>query len=281
MLEYCARKIMFDKFPDCIKAINVTFQHGYQHGTSKPKQQVWYSGKHGAPGFKTEIAVGPDGQARYVLDLYPGSYHDFKIFKDAIDKHLERLVKDKGDQKEQDNMLVDALKEQYQWGALLDKGYIGAQKYGRFIVPSKRKPKKTLSPAESRRNAKIKHNRVIVENYFGRMKKLWGYMDLQFRLDPKKYNAFFKFCVGLTNYHVSLMPLCWDNGSVKHNYHWRIQDQMKQANTKQKAQQEMSQATRKAQLDANTQSIGKDGELLDLGNSNQWSHTNENQAGEE
>ena len=152
------------------------------------------------------------------MESYPGSYHDFKIFKDAIDKHLEQLVKDNRDQKEQGNMSVDALEEKYQWGALLDKGYIGAQKFGQFIVPSKPKPKKTLSPADIWRNAKIKHDRVIVENYFGQMKKLWGYMDLQFRLDPKKYNAFFKFCVNLTNYHVSLMPLCCNDGAVKRNY---------------------------------------------------------------
>ena len=137
--------------------------------------------------------------------------------------------------------------------------------------------KKMLSPAESQCNAKIEHDRVIVKNYFGCMKKLWGYMDLQFRLDPKKYNAFFKFCVGLTNYHVSLMPLCCNDGLVERNYHCWIQDQMKQADTKRKAQQEMSQATRKAQLDANAQSIDKDGELLDLGNSNQWSHTDADQ----
>ena len=104
MLEYCGRKIMFDKFPDCIKAINIAFQHGYQNGTNKSEQCIWYSRKHGAPGFKTEVAVGPDSQARYPLKSYPGSYHDFKIFKDAIDKHLEQLVKDNRDQKEQDNM---------------------------------------------------------------------------------------------------------------------------------------------------------------------------------
>ena len=79
MLEYCARKIMFDRFPDCIEAIDVTFQHGYQHGTSKPKQRVWYSGKHGAPGFKMEVAVGADGRARYVSDSYQDQY--VKAFK--------------------------------------------------------------------------------------------------------------------------------------------------------------------------------------------------------
>ena len=56
---------------------------------------------------------------------------------------------------------------------------------------------------------------------------------------------------------------------------------MKQADTKCKAQQEMSQATRKGQLDANAQSIDKDGELLDLGNSDQWSHTDGNKPNEE
>ena len=87
--------------------------------------------------------------------------------------------------KRKDTMSVDTLEEQYQWGALLDKGYIGAQKFGQFIVPSKRKPKKTLGPADIRRNAKIEHDRVIIDNYFGRMKKLWGYMDLHFQLDQK------------------------------------------------------------------------------------------------
>ena len=48
---------------------------------------------------------------------------------------------------------------------------------------------------------------------------------------------------------------------------------MKQANTKCKVQQEMSCAMRKAQLNANAQSINKDGEVLDMGNSNQWLHS--------
>ena len=94
MLEYRARKVMFAKFLDCIKAIDVTFQHGYQHGSNKPKQRIWYSGKHGTPGFKMEVAVGPDRRACYALKSYPGLYHDFTIFKDAIDENLKQLVKE-------------------------------------------------------------------------------------------------------------------------------------------------------------------------------------------
>ena len=94
-------------------------------------------------------------------------------------------------------MLSDTLKKQYQWGALLDKGYIGAQKFGQFIVTTRRKPKKVLSPAEIRCNAKIEHNRVIVEIYFGCMKKLWGYMELHFCLDPRNFNHFSSSVLGL------------------------------------------------------------------------------------
>ena len=136
MLKYCGRKIMFNKFLDCIKAINVTFQHGYQHGTNNPEQHIWYSGKHGALGFKTEVAVGSDGQARYAFKSYPGSYHDFKIFKDAINKHLEQLVKDKGDQKEQDNMSVDALEEQYQWGHYSTRDILACRSLDSSLYPA-------------------------------------------------------------------------------------------------------------------------------------------------
>ena len=66
------------------------------------------------------------------------------------------------------------------------------------------------------------------------------------------------------------MPLCRNNGAVEQNYNYCIQEQMKQADNKCKAQQERSRATRKACLDANAQSVDKDGELLDLGNRNQW-----------
>ena len=56
--------------------------------------------------------MGPDGRARYASNSYPGSYHNFTMFKDAIDKHLGRLVKEDGDVHEQDNMSVDAIEEQ-------------------------------------------------------------------------------------------------------------------------------------------------------------------------
>ena len=98
---------------------------------------------------------------------------------------------------------------------------------------------------------------------------------------PDKYNLFFKFCVGLTNYHIELMPLRREDGAVKRNYQRRLYDQKKQAEKKRKAQQENSRAMRRARLEANARAVDEDGELLDFGNSDDWSHLLEGETEQE
>ena len=88
--------------------------------------------------FKTEVAVGPDGQACYVSIPYPGSVHDMKIFCNHIDKHLERLEKGPSNDREIDSLTIDSVGEAKMWAALMDRGYQGASKLGRFITPRKR-----------------------------------------------------------------------------------------------------------------------------------------------
>ena len=40
MIIYWAQNIMFTKYRDCLKAIDVTLQHGHQHRPTKPKQRI-------------------------------------------------------------------------------------------------------------------------------------------------------------------------------------------------------------------------------------------------
>ena len=266
--------------PDCIKAIDETFQPSYKRGATNKAKKVWVSGKHSAPGMKTEVAVGPDGRARYASNYSPGSVHDFVMFKQHIDEHLDRLIKQDGNNHKQDNMSVDAIEKQNQWGAMMDKGYVGAAKLGRFIVPKKRKPGKKLSDADKRRNNKIEADRAIVENFFGRMKCLWDFMERCYRLDERKYNAFFKMCVGLTNYHISLMPLRREDGKVERNYHRRLIDLKKMKDKKRKAQLENARATRRARYTLAARTFGEDGEMLSIGDSDEWSNSNDENAKE-
>ena len=72
--------------------------------------------------FKTEVAVGPDGQACYVSITYPGLVHNIKIFCNHIDKHLEWLEKGPGNDREIDNLTTDGVYKAKMWAALMDRG---------------------------------------------------------------------------------------------------------------------------------------------------------------
>ena len=53
------------------------------------------------------MAVGPDGKARYVLPPYPGLFHNMKIFKTHLDKHLACLVNEDADINKSNNLSVN------------------------------------------------------------------------------------------------------------------------------------------------------------------------------
>ena len=61
-----------------------------------------------------------------------------KIFKTHLDKHLACLVKEDTDIKESNNLSVNNNNNKNMWAALLDKGYKGLHKYGRFLTPKKK-----------------------------------------------------------------------------------------------------------------------------------------------
>ena len=71
---------IFNNFPDAIKAIDITFQRSYARGEDYATKKIRWSGKHKGYGWKTKVAVGPDGKAWYVLPPYPGLFYDMKIF---------------------------------------------------------------------------------------------------------------------------------------------------------------------------------------------------------
>ena len=71
------------------------------------QQKIRWLGKHKGYGWKSKVAIGPDGKARYVLPPYPGSFNNMKIFKVHLDKHLACLVKEDADAKESDNLSID------------------------------------------------------------------------------------------------------------------------------------------------------------------------------
>ena len=97
-----------------------------------------------------------------------------------------------------------------------------------------------LDANDIRRNDRHEHNCVTVENYFGRMKTLWGQMERCFRLKDETYHYFMSFAVALTKYHVCLFPLRKEDGIVEHNYGICLLEHYKRAVKKRAASQAAS-----------------------------------------
>ena len=138
MIDYWKAETTFANFPDAIEAIDVMFQRSYACGADYGTKQIQFSGKHKAYGFKTKVAVGPDGQACYVSIPYPGLVHNMKIFCNHINKHLERLEKGPGNDREIDNLTIGSVDKAKMWAALMDRGYQGARILERFLTPKKK-----------------------------------------------------------------------------------------------------------------------------------------------
>ena len=264
MTDHRRKGVIFEAIPEVLEAIDVTFQHSYARGEDYHAKKNRFSGKHKGYGWKTEVAVGPDGRARYASEPFPGSVHDMRMFKINLPDHLSRLEKTHGEIGEIDDLTTDDPDEHQMWAAVMDKGYEGARRHGRFLTPKKSTARRVLDNDDKRRNKKIESTRVIVENYFGRLKTLWGLMEQTYRLCDAMYGPYVKMCVGLTNYHVTLMPLRKEDGVVEANYRQRLIDQWKRATKKRKRQQEQSRATTRARRSATTETIESDGDVADL-----------------
>ena len=207
--EQVKKDIQFDDYPEIGLVVDVTFQTRTRPKMLFREAQYYFSGKHHAYGFKTEVAHHlPNGLVVFVSDLYGGSVHDFTIFKGNVDTYKDFLEK-----KGLDNNVVDngELKTKYpkHWALMADKGYQGAVELIRAILPNKGK---TLSREDQTRNKKIAKNRIICENFYGRMKKLFKIMEVKFKWDENMYSTIFQICSALTNYHIIKYPLRNEDG---------------------------------------------------------------------
>lgn len=73
-----------------------------------------------------------------------------------------------------------------------------------MIIPKKGND---LNVSDERRNRAIGRVRIICENFYGRMKKLWGAAREKVRGDLSNYDNLNLICVSLTNFHIECNPL--------------------------------------------------------------------------
>ncbi|ETV78023.1 hypothetical protein H257_08240 [Aphanomyces astaci] len=194
----------------------VTAQTNVPSG-SYAEKKLFYSGRHHLYGHKVEASVFPNGFAINCTSYYKGSVSDKTIFDENLDFHAANLCKEATDMDLAD---ADGLgpDRELRWAVLVDKGYQGAQRNVRAVLQLKKPMGGILTFEELRRNDRIASDRVIVENFFGRLKTLWGVCSDTYRWNRKTYDVVFQTCMAFTNAHVRFHPLRAEDDDANSQY---------------------------------------------------------------
>lgn len=196
----------FGNFKCARYATDVTFQQSFRPSGNIAEGKRYFSGKHKLYGYKVEASVLPNGLAIGCSGHYPGSVSDFEIFQSNREFHEEELRKSRAEREINDDGIL-ATRYPRRWAVLGDKGYQGIVDVTRGITPKKKLPNAVLSVADEGFNRSVSSDRIIVENYFGRVCGLWTLLSTKWRWAENLYDPFFSFGIALCNSHVRWHPL--------------------------------------------------------------------------
>lgn len=99
-----------------------------------------------------------------------------------------------------------------------------------------------------RSNQCIMHDRIVDENYFGRLCKFWTIMSAKYRWREKNYGKVVRICIALMNDHVHPHPHRAGEGDSYGNYLLRIGSCGRERSRMRKRQQSEYHARRKSTL---------------------------------
>ncbi|ETV66667.1 hypothetical protein H257_16969 [Aphanomyces astaci] len=136
----------------------------------------------------------------------PGSVADVTLIRSRLDEHQRFLSKEASESIINDNGELFR-GHPNSWALLVDKGYIGLTASLRYIHPKKKPTGGALDRHDLDRNKEVSSDRVIVENFFGRVSMLWKVSYATFVWGEKLYDDIQRLTFSLTNFDASLLPL--------------------------------------------------------------------------
>jgi hypothetical protein len=147
-------------------------------------RKKWFSGKHRYYCLKSQIITDMKGAALHIHTSIPGATHDLEVFRKTLpdlelimDHHVDMPAKVAGDKGYQDQD-IECLVTPY-------KGAI-----------------ETLTRPEKQFNERHMKARVVVENFFGRLKSRYNIIGSKYRGDHAHYEDIFRLCCALVNYEI-------------------------------------------------------------------------------
>lgn len=175
MLRYARQVSIYVSHPG---ALHPLFIDGSGCEIRRPEGGIhvpFFSGHHRAYELRALHVVGPDGICHMTTDMYPGSYCDAGVFMDEnMETDFQRFLDPVND------LMVDDLFERR-------VTVYGDSGFGRTMNLTT--PFHAPTEEERAMNRAMSSARIVVENFFGRMKTLW------------------KFCVQTTGHEIQLSPV--------------------------------------------------------------------------
>jgi len=181
--------VPFDLFPNCYFALDTTFvSHPHPSGLSFEQAKEFFSVKHSQYGYKWLVLVNSSAEAIFFGNMFSGAVHDFSIaINESVLPHLQRICG--------------------QAGVLCDKGFVGLEHYLNAIVPIRSQRSTPTLIMEQDHNLNIAKSRIVVENFFGRMKVLWTIFLGHFKIHVQHMDDLFHLAVYLTDIHIHRNPV--------------------------------------------------------------------------
>jgi hypothetical protein len=160
--QACALLPLCEEYPACGFTVDATIHNrGRPVGTFEEGKR-YFSGKHKLYCLKSQVIANRNGLAVHIVAGVPGAKPDFQLFQDDLAAIEELVASHPGERSH----------------ILADKGYTGDMGSGTvvLVIPHKARPGVPLGPHERRENAVLSRNRVIVENFFGRLQGKFAIM---------------------------------------------------------------------------------------------------------
>lgn len=193
-------ELHFQYFPNAVGAIDTTIIHISKPEDREEQRQNW-SFKHACCSVKIQVLVRPNGICTCFYGFKRGAEHDLIVFRSS--KWLDQKLF-------YQTPLPNGTFIRGHYPALFDKGYTGlnAQGYHEAIITLRKPIGRELTQQEINYNNKVESDRAIVENFFGRVKTLFGIIANRYRGDRNlNLEKIIGVCLSLTNFYNSLHPM--------------------------------------------------------------------------
>jgi len=209
--EFCNSKLyrekherMFTDFPQVAAVVDCSVFPIFKPAGHFDEAKHYFSGKHNIYCVKFEAGVTPTGLLISHSNIQNGAKHDKSILENRINFWSDFLKKRPNIKR------INDTEQSNSWAVMLDTAYVGTNL--RIIIPIKKKRNQIVTNNDKAFNKKVAKDRVIVENFFGRVKSLWYITNKRTKLsnetdDFPKISLIITTCLYLASYHIIKHPL--------------------------------------------------------------------------